>query len=174
MFTPEVLNTFMALLAISEPSGTLQDCDAWKCAKTKSTKLPAVAVETKADEGESTLIKLNMTAWPMPNYASRKLNQTQDKDLTEFQAAAVTHIRMITLDRLRKLMGWSIRADICGQCNDHDVRFACAFHRIYLCQPCKHMECKRNLFRVGDKTTKVLPKILHTQATSRRLRYFSY
>ena len=43
--THDVITTFMALLAISEPSGMMKDYDAWKCVKTKRVSLQPEEVQ---------------------------------------------------------------------------------------------------------------------------------
>ena len=141
-YTPEVVKTFMSLLVKSEPSNTMRDCDVWKCAKMKSTQLQAIC-ESREPVSETEMVTLHMTEWPFPNYASRKLPDSQQPlSQTSSQSAGDTFtLRLITLDDLKLLMGWMIRPDICGQCNSSEVRFACAFHRIYLCDACRHMDC---------------------------------
>jgi len=130
-YTKEVLKTFMALLAISEPTGTMRDCDVWKCAKKKNTQLqlPVESAEVVSED----MVTLRMTEWPFPNYASRKLEAQLDSTagMTESQLVAdeKNSFRYISLDDAKLLMGVMIRADICGQCNSPEVRFACAYHR---------------------------------------------
>ena len=38
-------------------------------------------------------------------------------------------------------MGVMIQSHICGQCASSEVRYCCAYHRIYLCEHCRHLDC---------------------------------
>ena len=163
-YTPDVLKTFMALLSISEPSSTMRDC-----AKMKSTRLQAEPVEIKGAEVSSeSLVKLPLTTWPFPNYASRKVARSADSDMTESQKQAETMSSTTTQDTLTLLMGWMIRFDQCGQCASTGVRFACAYHRIYLCEACKHLECTNDIgagWEISDQIEKMSPSHVNQLAT---------
>ena len=55
----------------------------------------------------------------------------------------------ITLPDLRLLMGHPILAAKCCQCGK-DIWYACAAHRGYLCNECRHVECKHSAQAVWE------------------------
>jgi hypothetical protein len=170
-YTPDALKTFMTLLAISEPSGTMSDCDVWKCAKKKGTQLQLVQESSEVVSEE--MVTLHMTEWPFPNYASRKVNleneAAQDMSDSQVLAEAKNTITQIPLDDLKLLMGCMIRADICGQCNSPEVRFACAYHRIYLCEACRHLDCTYEIgagWEISDRFGAQSPQLYAVQTST--------
>src|SRR4051812_32384463 len=121
----------------------------------KAQHAAATTYETPEVPTEA-MVTLQMTEWPFPNYASRKLEVDMNAvDMTESQQLADKNTaRHIPLDDLKLIMGSMIRADICGQCGSSEVGFACAYHRIYLCETCRHLDCTYELgagWEVSDR-----------------------
>ena len=54
------------------------------------------------------------------------------------------------------LMGWTVVLS-CGQCESKDVRYACAYHRIFLCEHCKHLECWHDCATVWEISDSMEP-----------------